>query len=219
MKVKDLNKAIGFSLLIFFIIQLSTVTSYGFFDRGDRLLIISGFWLVITIPAFILTKHKRTVIFYIIWNAVMAGVAISAYYLYEEIEMYNIISITLYYLVILLLNYLLLYFLTNKQRANQLLLILSIVGIGVGCIIWFNGNLVRGSSIAFTSIITVCMNFSFKYYLHFDRKFDYMKLLKLSSMLMFGSIFLVVIIAISEGDAIEMLDGSWESEGRKRKKR
>jgi hypothetical protein len=214
MKINDLKKTLGISLLIFVIIQITVFVCYLSFDSGG-ILMISFAWMLLTIPIFLFTKRKRTTIIYILFNALVAGITISGYYLYKEIEIYNIMTVSLCYIVILTANYLAMYYLQIKRTVNIVSTSLSVLGLVFGIYRWTEGNLTLGSSIVFTSIIILCMNISFLYYLSDKRKYDFMGVVKLSSLLMFGGIFFAVLTAISEGESLTLFDGSW-GEGKKK---
>jgi Na+/melibiose symporter-like transporter len=112
------------------------------------------------------------------------------------------------YFVILAVNYLVMYFLKFDRKANVILGIVSILGLLTGIYVWIDVNLIIGSSIVFMSIIILSLNASLLYYLSHGGDYDSWRIVKLSSMLMFGGIFLAVIIAITEGDIIEIFDSS-----------
>ena len=107
----------------------------------------------------------------------------------------------------------------NKKRVNIIAAIISGAGFTYGLYMWIKIDGVMGSVIVFTSIILLCMNYSINYYLHFNREFEYVSILKLFSMLMFGCVFFVVLTALSEGETLEGLGELLNFDLRKSKKR
>lgn len=214
MKLNDLKKTLEISFLIFIIIQITAYVCYLSFESGE-ILMFSLVWMLLTIPIFIFAKRKWTTIIYILFNAFAAGITISGYYLYKDIEIYNIMTVSLCYIIILVANYLAMYFLQMRRIANIVFTILSVFALVFGIYMWTQENLIFGSPTVFTSIIILCMNISFLYYLNRKREYDLLDVIKLSSLLMFGSIFFAVITAITEGESSSIFDGSW-ADGKKK---
>ena len=214
MKLNDLKKTLEISFLIFIIIQITAYVCYLSFESGE-ILMFSLVWMLLTIPIFIFAKRKWTTIIYILFNAFAAGITISGYYLYKDIEIYNIMTVSLCYIIILVANYLAMYFLQMRRIANIVFTILSVFALVFGIYMWTQENLIFGSPTVFTSIIILCMNISFLYYLNRKREYDLLDVIKLSSLLMFGSIFFAVITAITEGESFSIFDGSW-ADGKKK---
>ncbi|MDF2821949.1 MAG: hypothetical protein K0R15_2397 [Clostridiales bacterium] len=208
MKLNDLQKTVVISLLLFIITQITAFISYKVLGNG-WVLVLSGIWMLLTIPIFLLLKRKQTTILYMLINAVMAGVTIAGYYLYENIAIYNITTVSLCYIAILAVNYFAMHCFKFERNVNVIFTIMSILGILVGISNWVYGDLVVGSSIVFASVMLLCLNISFMCYLNKEREYDHWKILKLSTMLQFGSVFFAVITAISEGKMIEFSGDFW----------
>ena len=99
---------------------------------------------------------------------------------------------------------------TSENRYENVAkwMLLFWVGIGVyGGYIWGTHVTIQGSWIVFVAIISFMFNLAIIKYATNENGFDIYKMIKLYSMLEFGSVFFLVIAIITEGDALGWIDG------------
>jgi len=178
------------------------------FVDGRLAVISGGVWMLLTVVIYLLylrkNGNKYSVIAYALINALVGGVSISAYYSLKNVTPYNSALSILIFAGLLLLN-LCLSLLIRRRLAFPLVnLAITIILLCAAGYLWGARNKSFGSSMFFMLIVYLC--FAIAQLLVEKYQKAWINLISLSSLIMFGGILLVVLVAISEGDALELLE-------------
>ena len=213
LKRKILFKSFLLYLGLFILIQLSSVFSKRYLAEKSALT-LAGIWLLLTIPIYILSKKIKYLNYvYSIFNAVIVGVAIGSYYSIKSVDLHNISFWLLGFCLAMLLSYQLIAISNRCKKISLINIILSLIGIATTIYLWVTIGPSMGSYLLFIMIIYLC--FFISLYFQAD-DFHYLDIVNFGSLLMFGGVFLIIIIIITEGDGIEFLDMSWWKDGKKK---
>ncbi|MBF8984763.1 hypothetical protein IZY60_14565 [Lutibacter sp. B2] len=202
-----------FALII--IANITNTISITFVD-GKVAFIISIIWMIITIIFyFIIKKNNKGLIVYSFLNAVVSGIAMSAYYSIKSVLPFN----SLFFLIVFGFCMFLNYTIINKTQNNELFIRINIITIILILIIsnyiWITSSPTVGSGMVFFCIVYLCFNIALLRANNKDT--NYTKIVGYASLIMFGGILLAVIVVLSEGDGMEIIDGDWRGKSKKKK--
>lgn len=193
--------------LLFIVISLINLLSVNYID--GRLAIAAGsVWMFLTVIIYMLylrkSRNRYSIIIYAIFNALISGITSSAYYSLKKVTPYRVELMILVFAGLLLAN-LALSLLIRKGLVFPIInLAVSIILLCAAGYIWGAKDKSLGSSLFF--MLTVYLCFAIAQLLVEKYQKAWINLISLSSLIMFGGILLVVLVAISEGDALELLE-------------
>ncbi len=187
--------------------------------KGEAAVAIAIVWMTLTLAVYFLFMRKKisrmAMTLYSIINAVIGGIAISAYYQMKNVAPFIPALLIVIFGIMLFTNYCLLYIVKTKRVFTLLNLSFAILLLIVSFYIWLEKNQSLGSSMFFLGVAYLC----FSYALHRVSKkgLGWNSIIPLSSLLMFGGLLLVVIVAITDGEALDAMDaGFLEGTGKKK---
>ncbi|KAB3531594.1 hypothetical protein [Alkaliphilus serpentinus] len=183
--------------------------------NGKISLILAILWIVISLICYYLIKNnEKGLRFYSIINAIIAGVSMSSYYVLKNIEPLNPVVSLGVLGVVMIIHYSFMKKIKNKETFLKTEIALIVLCIIASIYVWIMHNSTYGSGFVFVSIIFLCLNISL---LLFNKKeTSHAKIVGFTSLIMFAGILVSVIIALIEGEVIEILDiDIW---GRKKKR-
>jgi|GEM_PF-717894 len=193
--------------LLFIVISLINLLSVNYID--GRLAIAAGsVWMFLTVIIYMLnlrkSRNRYSIIIYAIFNALISGITSSAYYSLKKVTPYRVELMILVFAGLLLAN-LALSLLIRKGLVFPIInLAVSIILLCAAGYIWGAKDKSLGSSLFF--MLTVYLCFAIAQLLVEKFNEAWINLISLSTLIMFGGILLVVLVAISEGDALELLE-------------
>ncbi|WP_018248403.1 hypothetical protein [Orenia marismortui] len=181
---------------------------------GRVTFIIAVVWMVLTIPGYILSKKIRYISYlYPIINAVIAGMTIASYYIIQSIEA-DILDCHIFgFILFMVFNYGIIIITSKRKQISLINIILSIIGGLAAIYLWTVISVSLGSHLLFLIIIYLC--FFIALYLNKQKDSNYLTIVNFASVIMFGGVFLLVLILITEGEGIEILDMSWWKDRKK----
>lgn len=208
---KELLKIYIIYISLFIIINVVNRISLNLID-GATALLLSIVLIFITIMLYFVIVRRNSIIVYSIFNAIVAGGAISYYYSIKSVVPYNSFILIFGFTLMMLINY---YFIIRTKRQYVFIrinIIISIMVIIAGIYIVVGNYLSLGSSLMFLSIFYLCFNISLLRYI--NKSENYIKILSFATILMFGGL----IIAITgEDDLLEIGEGLWDNPYSKKK--
>jgi hypothetical protein len=218
MERKDLATAYIYSFILFILLNIANKVSMAAVN-GKIAIALAVIWMILSIVIYFVSirkrKSKSAVFLYSILNAVLGGVAISAYYSLKDVAPYRPILMVGVFGALMLANYLLLYISAFKSAFTIINIILSIAIFIAAVYIWIDKDRSLGSSLIFLSMVYLCFSISLHIVIRKDLSRSH--LVALSSLLMFGGLFFAVIVMLSEGDALEVLDIDFPVSNRKKR--
>lgn len=189
--------------------------------KGVHAIIIGCAWMIITILFYMLYLRKNSniyaIIAYAIFNALIGGVTISAYYSLKNVTPYNPELIVLIFAAFLIVNLCLTLLIKKRLIFSIINLAITIILLCAAGYIWAEKDETLGSSLFF--MLIVYLFFGIAQFIVEKYVEAWINIIALSSLLMFGGILLVVLVVISEGDALEALDVIPDGTGNKKAKR
>lgn len=197
-------------LVIFLMNSLSTM-----FIPGRIALILAISWIVVSIAIYFLVRKKQIGLkIYSVLNAIISGIAMSSYYTLKNIELFNPMIILGIFGMVMLLDYVMMNKVKNKKIFIKMKIALLILILIYFIYIWLIHSASYGSGLTFMTIIFLSINISLL--LTQNAEVDYTVIAGLASLLMFGSILVCILVALTEGDAFDiMVFDSWEKNERK----
>lgn len=169
-----------------------------------KFLFVSMIWLGASYAMYIYVKKIKHIVLVIMMNTFIVGMTIGAYYSSKDID-YFLLSITvLVFIIMISLEYLAVIISRNiKMTISSSIYIVEIMLL-FWSLRWLGGDIILSSSFIFACIFILSMNIAIK--LHIGRHLDLyaISVIKLSSMVMFGGILLLVIAILTEGDFFEI---------------
>lgn len=175
---------------------------------GRVALIIGSAWLILTcLIYFIASKNKSRTILYSLFNAVVAGIAMSSYYTIKGVVVYNFIVTLCIWTIVMIINYKSIALIKFKGRGEKILIVLQIVVLIISIVVWVTSNATLGSILTFISILVLGIGIS--YSLTEDTGNE-IKVIGLSSLLIFVGIFVCVIVVLSEGEVLDLSIGDFK---------
>jgi hypothetical protein len=216
----DLIKIYLFYFILFVIIILINGLSIENV-KGVHAIIIGCAWMIITILFYMLYLRKSgniyAIIAYAIFNALLSGVTISAYYSLKNVTPYKPEFIIQIFAALLIVNLCLTLLIRKRLVFSIINLVITIILLCASGYIWAEKDKTLGSSLFFMLVVYLCFGIA---QLIVEKEVEArINLISISSLLMFGGILLVVLVAISEGDALDALDVIPEGSGNKKAKR
>ncbi|NLK28711.1 MAG: hypothetical protein GX306_10280 [Clostridiales bacterium] len=115
----------------------------------------------------------------------------------------------------MLLNYAIIINLKKRRSFIKYIIIATIIVIIIFSIIWTDTNKSLGSSLVFLSVIYLCFNLAI--YRDIDKGPSYIRILGKASLFMFAGVIVTVIVALSEGELLDLFGGSYTGEKDKKK--
>lgn len=192
-------------ILLYIMFIISTYISKELIG-GSAAIVVSIIWMIMSATLYFLAIRKShnnyVVLIYAALNAVIGGIAASAYYSIKTVTPYSPIYLVLFLAALMLVNYGIMCIINNKRNFAIINLVFTVLLLIFLCIKWIKGDLSLGSSLVFLCVIYLC--FSIALYLVIMINQEWFNIIPLASLLMFGGILLVVLIVITEG---EVLDG------------
>lgn len=167
-------------------------------------LFIPALWLVISCLAYFSVKQVKWIKFIIFLNVFIAGITMAAFYSSIEIDYSNILISILVFLLIVIVEYFLIFKVENKSAIMRSSTYISGVLLFFWSLRWYGGDVVLSSSITFAFVAIFCMNIAIVTYYHRNEELLVLSVLKLSSMLMFGGVFFLVIVMLSDGELFDI---------------
>lgn len=197
-------------VMIFIINNLSSI-----FIDGRIALILAISWIVFSILIyFILRKNQKGLRAYSVLNAIISGIAMSSYYTLEDINLFNPMIILAIFGLVLIIDYIMMNKIKTIKYFIKIKIILLIL-ILIGCIyIWLTYSSSYGSGLTFMTIILLSINISLL--LIQSKEVNYTVIVGLASLLMFGGILVCILVALTEGEVLDILTfDSWEKNKKK----
>ncbi|PRX16936.1 hypothetical protein BX659_1581 [Orenia metallireducens] len=211
---KALFKSFLLYLGLLILIELSSVFSKIYLSEKS-VLTLAGIWMLLTIPIYILSKKIKYLNYtYSVFNALIAGVAIGSYYSFKAVNLDNIFFWIVGFCLAMVINHWLIVITNNYKKISLINIILSLIGMGLTIYLLITLNSSLGTYLLFLTVIYLC--FFIALYLNKEESFNYLDLVNFASLLMFGGVFLIILIIITEGDGVEFLDMSWWKDGKRR---
>ncbi len=204
--IQELHKAF-YSLILVITVAIIACGIFVRFGDYTSCIIMSVVWIFMTVMIYFVIKNQVLIILYSFFNALMAGMAMAIYYLKTDNFEYISVRAVIVILVLLCVNFVVYTIANNYRSAAKWMLLFWIVICGIGGYIWGIDLSIQGSWIVFVAIISFMFNLAVLKYATKENGFDVYKVIKLYSMLEFGSVLFLVIAIITEGDALELLDG------------
>lgn len=207
MKRNDMIKSYLYFILLFVIINISSRISVMAMN-GIVALSLSAIWVVVTIALYFICikKNSKTmpIIFYSLSNAILGGIAISAYYSLKNVAPLSMVALVVVFGGLMLINYVLINVVKRKTIFTGINVIVSIIIMIASAYLWIMKDQSLGSSLTFQAVIYLCFSIA----LHFvvKKSYEWVRIIPIASLLMFGGLLLVAIIAITEGDGIDAID-------------
>lgn len=220
MKIRiDLLKPYLYFILLYVIINISNRVSI-IAVQNKLAIIIAVLWMFVTIALYFLYMRKNNntniIILYSLSNAIIGGIAISSYYSLKNVVPYPTIALVFVFSGIMVINFCLINVVKRKILFTKINIVMTIILMISSICLWIEDYQSLGSSLVFLTVIYLC--FSIALHQVVKRSLDWSSIIPISSLLMFGGLLLVVIIAITEGDGLEVLDLDFDFPGDKKKK-
>jgi len=206
--------------LLFVEISLINVLSIDLIN-GWLALVIGSIWMLHTILIYLVflrkSRNRSAIIIYAAFNALVGGITSSAYYSLKKVIPYRPELMILTFAGLLLIN--LFFSLLIKKRLifPIINLVASVILLCVAGYIWRVKDKSLGSSIFFMLIVYLC--FAIAQLLVEKYHEAWINLISLSTLIMFGGILFVVLVVISEGDVLEMLELAPDVSGSRKHKK
>ncbi|GMQ57222.1 hypothetical protein AN1V17_16170 [Vallitalea sediminicola] len=197
-------------VMIFLINNLSSI-----FIDGRIALILAISWILFSVFIyFILRKNQKGLRVYSVLNAIISGIAMSSYYTLEDINLFNPMIILAIFGLVMIIDYMMM----NKIKTIKFFIkikIILLILILIGCIyIWLTYSSSYGSGLTFMTIILLSINISLL--LIQNKEVNYTVIVGLASLLMFGGILVCILVALTEGEVLDILTfDSWENNKKK----
>ncbi len=208
--MREKSDLIKIYLLFFAIFTLIILTSTMCIEtlNGILAIIIACIWMIASILYYLFYLRKNTnilaVIIYAIINALISGVSISAYYSLKNVNPYKTEWVILIFALVLTVNLCISLIIRKRIVFTVINLALTILSLCIAGYIWIDKDKSAGSSLFFMLIVYLC--FGIAQFIVEKHSQSWMKLISLSTLIMFSGILLVVLIAVSEGDVLDGLD-------------
>lgn len=176
--------------------------------NGIAGIVIGCLWMVVSILfyVFYLGKHANTiaVLIYALINAVVSGACTASYYTLKNVKPFKAEELILVFALLLAVNMFISLIIKKSFVFAALNLAVTILLLCLTGYIWIVKDKTAGSGLFFMLIVYLC--FSIARFIMVKREESWIKLISLSTLLMFGGILLVVLTAISDGDILEALE-------------
>ncbi len=95
------------------------------------------------------------------------------------------------------------------------MMIATIIMIIIFSLIWADSNKLLGSSLVFLSVIYFCFNIAF--YRDTNRGPSYIRILGKASLFMFAGVIITVIVALTEGELLDIFGGGYTGDTDKKR--
>lgn len=198
-----LYKAYTFYIILGFVIFIMNGLS-AMFVNGRIGFGLAIFWIVVSIVSYFLIRNNQTGLkIYSVFNAVLSGIAMSSYYTLKNVELFNPLIILAIFGIMMTLHYVMM---TKVKRTTifiKLSIGFSILMLIMFICVWIVYNTSYGSGFTFMAIIYLSFNIALL--LSSSTELDYMIIVGLASLFLFAGILVCIIIAISEGEALDIL--------------
>ncbi|TDX46349.1 hypothetical protein [Orenia marismortui] len=214
-KENFLFKTFAFYIILFLLIQISLKLNLKYMTgRLTFIIAVAVVWMFLTIPGYIFSKKIKYISYlYPIINAVITGMTIASYYIIQSIEV-DILDCHIFgFILFMVFNYGIIIITSKRKQISLINIILSIIGSLATIYLWTVISVSLGSHLLFLIIIYLC--FFIALYLNKQKDSNYLTIVNFASVIMFGGVFLLVLILITEGDGIEILDMSWWKDRKK----
>lgn len=191
MRGKGLLKSFLEYIGLFIVIQLSLILGTTYVN-GKVAFIIALIWMVITIPLYFISKKLAIFKYpYSVLNAVIAALAISAFYLLKTVQLYNVFLGICGFVIFMMISYTFITITNRKMEISLVNMILCIGGIAVSIYIWIKGSPSVGSYLLFSIVIYLC--FFISVFLRRKQESDHLEIVNIASLLMLFGVFLIVL--------------------------
>lgn len=206
--------------LLFVMIGAANLLSVNLID--GRVAIAAGcVWMFLTVIIYMLylrkSRNKYAIIIYAILNALISGITSSAYYSLKNVAPYRVELMILVFAGLLLANLALSLLIRKGLLFPIINLAVSIILLCAAGYIWGAKNKSLGSSLFFILIVYLCFTIAQLLVVKYHEA--WINLISLSTLIMFGGILLVVLVVISDGDALELLELAPDVTGSRRNKK
>lgn len=187
---------------------------------GMLALVTSVIWMIVSIVLYFIYIRKNkgavTIVLYSLINSIVGGIAISAFYSMKNVTPYSTIILISVFTGLMVINFCFINLINRKLIFTRINMVLSIILIIFSFYLWTKSSVSLGSSLVFLSIIYLC--FGIALHLVVKKSYDWSGIIPIASLIMFAGILLVVILAITEGDGLEIFDIDFSFSNNKKKK-
>ena len=203
----DMVKTYSFYLFLFVLIIISNGICIEYVN-GTLAIIIGCLWMFASVLLYLLYLRKSGNVFaimvYAIITAIISGMTSSAYYSIKNVAPYKAEVVIILFSALLAGNLIMSLFIRKRLLISVINLTLAIFILLASLYLWVLRDKSLGSSMSFMSIVYLC--FAIAQLIVEKKEIRRINMISISSLLMFGGILIAVLVAVSEGDLLDLLE-------------
>lgn len=213
---KELLEIYSLYIIVFVIITFSNAISISLI-KGGIALIVGILWMIATIALYFIIRKKdnKVIMVYSAINGIFAGITISAYYSLKNVQSFSVLLFTGVFVVFMAIHYILFNIIKRKDLFVRYNMLIAIIAVICSIYIIMEEKASIGSGVLFFAIIYLCFNVALRRTI--KKGIKLIHTLSYASLLMFGGILLAAIALITDGDVLDVMEGSWLDDSKNKK--